>query len=75
MDLVKRIETAIKKASNKAHHEAAEMQPRPYDLDELSEMLDEYEAICEETHPEKKGAVTVAINGARTEAAAELKAS
>lgn len=75
MDLVKRIETAIKKASNKAHHEAAEMQPRPYDLDELSEMLDEYEAICEQTHPEKKGAVTVAINGARTEAAAELKAS
>jgi len=28
MDLVKRTETAIKKASNKAHHEAAEMQPR-----------------------------------------------
>jgi energy-coupling factor transporter ATP-binding protein EcfA2 len=75
MDLVKRIETAIKKASNKAHHEAAEMQPRPYDLDELSEMLDEYDAICVETHPEKKGAVTVAINDAQTVTAAELKAS
>jgi ABC-type multidrug transport system ATPase subunit len=75
MDLVKRIEAAIKKASNKAHHEAAEMQPRPYALDELWEMLDEYDAICEETHPEKKGAVTVTINGARTDAAAELKAS
>lgn len=75
MDLVKRIEGAIKKASTKAHHEAAEMQPRPYDLDELSEMLDEYDAICEETHPEKKGEVTVPINGARTDAAAELKAS
>jgi hypothetical protein len=33
------------------------MQPRPYGPDELSEMLDEYDAICEETHPEKKGAV------------------
>jgi len=51
------------------------MQPRPYALDELSEMLDEYDAICEETHPEKKGAVTVAINGAHTVTAAELKAS
>jgi hypothetical protein len=52
--LVDRIETAVKKASNKAHHEAAEMQPRPYDLDELSEMLDKYDAICEETHPRRK---------------------
>jgi ABC-type multidrug transport system ATPase subunit len=75
MDLVKRIETAIKKASNKAHHEAAEMQPRPYDLSELSEMLDEYDAVCEDTHPERKGAVTLPINGARTDADAELKAS
>jgi ABC-type multidrug transport system ATPase subunit len=65
MDLVKRIETAIKKASNKAHHEAAEMQPRPHDPDELSAMLDEYDAICKLTHPEKKGVVAEAdaING------------
>ncbi len=76
MDLVKRIEAAIKKASNKAHHEAAEMQPRPYDPDELTEMLDEYDAICEETHPEKKGGpVTVATNGAAADEPAELKAS
>jgi ABC-type multidrug transport system ATPase subunit len=75
MDLVKRIEIAIKKASNKAHHEAAEMQPRPYDVDELTEMLDEYDAICEETHPEKKAAVTVALDTGQTEVAAELKAS
>lgn len=74
MDLVKRIEAAIKKASHKAHHEAAEMQPRPYDADELAEMLGEYEAVCEETHPEKKGAVTATGNGLPAEVAA-LKAS
>jgi len=61
-DIVKRIEAAMKKAANKTHHEASELQPTPFTTDELSEMLDEYGALCDLTHPEGK----VAANGTMT---------
>jgi ABC-type branched-subunit amino acid transport system ATPase component len=54
LESVKRIEAAVKKASIKAHHEATELQPTPLTPEQLSGMLDEYDAICELTHPEKE---------------------
>lgn len=46
-----RIEAAMKQASPKSHHEATELYPRPFTLDELEAMLDEFDAICELTKP------------------------
>jgi ABC-type dipeptide/oligopeptide/nickel transport system ATPase subunit len=52
MDVVHRIEKAMKKLSGKAHFEASELQPAAFTLDELAGMLQEYEELCALTHYE-----------------------
>lgn len=51
MDVVERIEAGMRKANNKTHHEAAELQPTPFTPDELSVMLDDFEEVSDLTHP------------------------
>lgn len=75
MDIVERIEAGMKKAANKTHHEAAELQPAPFTPTELSAMLDEYEALCELTHPEKAAADAKDGDATNGSAAAEGRAS
>jgi energy-coupling factor transporter ATP-binding protein EcfA2 len=53
LEIASRIETAMKQASPKSHHEAPELYPRAYTPDELEAMLVEFEAICELTKPKK----------------------
>ena len=49
--IAERIETAMKQASPKSHHEAPELYPRAYTPEELEAMLVEFEEICDSTKP------------------------
>jgi hypothetical protein len=46
-EIAERIEKAMKDASPKSHFEAPELYPRAYTPDELTAMLDEFDAICD----------------------------
>jgi ABC-type transport system involved in cytochrome c biogenesis ATPase subunit len=50
-EIAERIEQAMKEASPKSHFEALELYPRACTPDELTAMLEEFDAICELTVP------------------------
>ncbi len=54
LEIVERIEKAMKQASPKTHHEALELYPRAHTADELGAMLNEFDAICDLTAPKSE---------------------
>jgi len=51
VEIVERIDKAMKQVSPKSHFEPLELYPRAHTPDELGAMLDEFDAICELTAP------------------------
>lgn len=55
LELAKRIEKAMKQTSTKAHHESPELYPEPRTPKQLERLLEEFDAVCEETKPKNEG--------------------
>jgi ABC-type transport system involved in cytochrome c biogenesis ATPase subunit len=54
LEIVERIDKAMKQASPKSHFEPLELYPRAHTPDELGAMLDEFDAICDRTAPKQE---------------------
>ncbi len=54
LEIVERIDKAMKQASPKSHFEPLELYPRAHTPDELGAMLDEFDAICGLTAPKRE---------------------
>jgi len=54
LEIVERIDKAMRQVSPKSHFEPLELYPRAHTPDELGAMLDEFDAICDLTAPKQE---------------------